>query len=317
MPQASPAKNWCVTWNNYPEDWEEKLVGVDVLKYWVMGKEVAETGTPHLQGYIQLVKKMRATPLLAVLTAAGIQVHLTKAKGTLSQNQTYCKKDGDWKEHGVPTGKGKRSDILALRDSIVAGKTDLQLAMDDNTCKASAQFARFTQNLRNQLRAKTADEALSEMFDRSGLQTWQQDCVDKLDAQCDRKITWYWDEDGNTGKSWLTDWLAIKRGAFIVTGGKFCDIAYAFNYQEVVVFDYARDQEDRFPYKLLEDFKNLRVFSSKYESIMKRAVSCHLIVFANFGPDRSKLSRDRWDVNKLNLQPLVTGPPRPALIIIP
>ncbi len=68
-PQQSPAKNWfdahfslmltfihrTVTWNNYPEDWEEKLKGVDLIKYAVVGKEVApQTQTPHLQMYIQV-----------------------------------------------------------------------------------------------------------------------------------------------------------------------------------------------------------------------------------------------------------------------
>ncbi len=71
-----------------------------------------------------------------------------------------------------------------------------------------------------------------------------------------------------------------------------------------MVFDFARDQEERFPYKLLEDFKNRRIFSTKYQSVMKRAISCKLIVFANFEPDKSKLSVDRWDVHHLNFNPL-------------
>lgn len=73
--------------------------------------------------------------------------------------------------------------------------------------------------------------------------------------QPEREVLWYWEEAGNAGKSFLADWLEIHRDAFVVTGGKFADIAYAFNYQEVIVFDFARDQEERFPYKLLEDFK--------------------------------------------------------------
>lgn len=106
------------------------------------------------------------------------------------------------------------------------------------------------------------------------------------------------------GKSFLTDWLEINCEAFVVTGGKFSDIAFAFKYQEVVVFDFARDQQERFPYQLLEDFKNRRVFSSKYESIQKRALSCRLVVFTNFPPDKTKLSMDRWDIVHLNLNPL-------------
>ncbi len=131
--------------------------------------------------------------------------------------------------------------------------------------------------------------------------------------QPERKVTWYWEEGGNTGKSFLADWLEVFRSAFIVTGGKFNDIAYAFDYQKYVVFDFARAQEERFPYKLLEDFSNKRIFSTKYRPIMKRTSCCRLIVFANFAPDRSKLSRDRWDVHHLDLNPMNT--PIPTVIV--
>ncbi len=117
-------------------------------------------------------------------------------------------------------------------------------------------------------------------------------------------MTWYWEATGSAGKSVLADWLEINRNAFVVTGGKFADIAYAFQWQEWVVFDFPRDAEERFPYTLLEDYKNKRVFSTKYQSVMKRALSCTLVVFTNWAPDLSKLSPDRWDVIHLNLNPL-------------
>lgn len=110
-------------------------------------------------------------------------------------------------------------------------------------------------------------------------------------------VSWYWCGRGNSGKSFLADWLEVWRDAFVVTGGKFADIAYAYDLEEYVVFDFARDQQERFPYKLVEDFKNRRIFSTKYESRLKRAARCKLIVFSNFAPDKSKLSADRWDVH--------------------
>lgn len=127
--------------------------------------------------------------------------------------------------------------------------------------------------------------------------------------QPDRKVTWYWDAEGKLGKSFLADWLEVWRDAYVVTGGKYSDIAYRFHHQNYVVFDYARDMADKFPYKLLEDFKNRRVFSSKYTSVMKRARECHLIVFTNFEPDKSKLSADRWDVHRL-------GAPEPFQLVV-
>lgn len=107
---------------------------------------------------------------------------MEKARGTLTQNQTYCKKEGDWSEWGEPTGKGKRSDVLALRDSVLSGKDDLQLAMDDSTCRASAQFARFTDNLRNRQREKVAKEVLAKSFEDKPLKPWQKTAVASIDA---------------------------------------------------------------------------------------------------------------------------------------
>jgi len=121
----------------------------------------------------------------------------------------------------------------------------------------------------------------------------------RLNNQPGRKVTWYYDEQGSQGKTFLADWLEVWRGAFVVTGGKYTDIAYRFNLEEYVVFDYARDMSDKFPYKLLEDFKNRRVESHKYVPLVKRAAHCRLIVFTNFAPDKSKLSQDRWDVHRL------------------
>lgn len=123
-------------------------------------------------------------------------------------------------------------------------------------------------------------------------------------SQPRRKVTWFYDEKGGEGKTYLADWLEVHRKAYIVTGGKYNDIAYTFDLQEYVVFDYARDMADKFPYKLLEDFKNRRVHSTKYEPVVKRAKECKLIVFTNFAPDKNKLSADRWDVHHLNPIPL-------------
>lgn len=99
----------------------------------------------------------------------------------------------------------------------------------------------------------------------------------------------------------------------MVTGGRNADIAYAYNYQEWIVFDFARDQADRFPYAILECFKNGRIFSTKYESVIKYVDKTRVIVFTNFAPDKSKLSADRWDIHKLvRLQAQEQAPPAEA-----
>ena len=52
-------------------------------------------------------------------------------------------------------------------------------------------------------------------------------------------------------------------------------------------------------YEVIESVKNGVVFSTKYESQMKVFKTPHVIIMANFAPDESKMSSDRWDIRYL------------------
>jgi len=77
--------------------WEEPL-----FQYLIMGKEVGDSGTPHLQGYAEFTKKAKWAPL-----AKKHKMHVETAKGTQEEAITYCKKEGDWAEKGTPKGGAK------------------------------------------------------------------------------------------------------------------------------------------------------------------------------------------------------------------
>ena len=108
--QISPANAWCFTLNNWTESEHEflssKLLGLGEKYFYIVGKEVGETGTPHLQGYVALragKKKFRPLPTFAVMRASedaeGVAVnavHFERAKGSRTQNYRYCSKEGDF-----------------------------------------------------------------------------------------------------------------------------------------------------------------------------------------------------------------------------
>lgn len=129
------------------------------------------------------------------------------------------------------------------------------------------------------------------------LRNWQHEEVKALENQNRRNVRWVYDLKGGVGKSVLADYLIDYKKAFFCDGGKLADIAYAYQNQEYVVFDLPRTSEDFTPYKAMECFKNGRLFSPKYTSCLKRFKPCKVIVFANYPPDRSKLSDDRWSIN--------------------
>jgi len=106
--QISPANAWVFTLNNWTKTEHEFLsslfLSLTDTYFYIMGKEVGEKGTPHLQGYIALKdpkKKFRPLPKFAVKRDDKNAMHFERAKGNLRQNYMYCSKDGDF-ETNIP-----------------------------------------------------------------------------------------------------------------------------------------------------------------------------------------------------------------------
>lgn len=79
-------------------------------KYICFGKEVGDSGTPHLQGYISFVNARTLGQVQAMI--APISVHWSKAKGNAEQNKEYCSKDGDFYEDGeMPVSNKKKGEL--------------------------------------------------------------------------------------------------------------------------------------------------------------------------------------------------------------
>lgn len=136
---------------------------------------------------------------------------------------------------------------------------------------------------------------------------WQKEILDIVKSEPDsRKIYWYWEENGCTGKSTLAKHLCMKMNALVV-GGKGSDIKYAVTTYletkdlEVMIYDIPRIQGNSVSYASIEEIKNGCMFSNKYESKMQCFNTPHIIVFANRPPDVENLSADRWVVCEIGI----------------
>jgi len=89
------SRNWCFRLNNYTDD-EYVLIKNIECKYIVVGKEVGESGTPHLQGYVHFANAKAFTAVQKLIKRA----HLEVMRGTALEASTYCKKDGVFFENG-------------------------------------------------------------------------------------------------------------------------------------------------------------------------------------------------------------------------
>lgn len=91
---ARRGRRWCFTLNNPSGLQEENLrSSFEALSgTWIIGREIGESGTPHLQGYVEFANATRFSTLKSV--DGGI--HWELAKGSRRSNIVYCSKDGDW-----------------------------------------------------------------------------------------------------------------------------------------------------------------------------------------------------------------------------
>ena len=86
-----------VTINNYTASDEAAFKNSSLFKYAVVGKEIGENGTPHLQGYVVMWKIARQSELKKIFPRA----HLDIKRGSVHEAAAYCKKDLDFQEYGV------------------------------------------------------------------------------------------------------------------------------------------------------------------------------------------------------------------------
>ena len=143
------------------------------------------------------------------------------------------------------------------------------------------------------------------------LKVWQREIanlfVEDEDPLFGRKVYWFWEKNGNIGKSILCKYMIDQMGAFVVQGKNndiLCGISgYIEKFDHcprMVVFDIPRVNDNHVSYQAIESLKNGYFFSGKYESGMCRFNSPHVIIFSNEEPEMYNLTSDRWIVRNLD-----------------
>lgn len=287
------ARAWCFTLNNAVTNELEPHANE---RYIVWQREKGEAGTEHLQGYVEFTKPMRLGGLKKWLPGAHFEIR----RGTPEQAASYCQKeesrvDGPWERGQMGGQQGARCDLEAVKQLIAEGASKREVY--EQCSEAAAKYPRFV----DALLTWRCEEAAPKVLDFTPKFQWQQVVLDVVDGPVDpRAIYWVYDGVGNHGKTYMATHLVDARGAYYTNGGKAVDLAYAYQGQPIVVFDYVRDSKDYVGYGVIEQLKNGILMSTKYESTMKRFASPHVLVFANFRPEDGKFSADRLRVLELN-----------------
>lgn len=146
---STRGRAFCFTINNYNDECltELNIWLVENTTYAVYGKEIGDSGTPHLQGYFEKTRCRIGSSRRKRFNGIGWSIEV--AKGNAQQNTEYCSKgsqshaeweldraagahygdDADVWKHGSPKVKGKRTDLdkvkKLIHDGIVTNEKDL------------------------------------------------------------------------------------------------------------------------------------------------------------------------------------------------
>lgn len=290
----SRSKNWCFTLNNYVQADVDRLMNLgNTVAYLIFGKEVGESGTPHLQGFVCF--PLRKT-LNAVIQILG-QCHCSIAR-FVEQSIEYCKKEGDFEEIGTAptTTPGKRNDIEAFKEDVKLGNVDMKSIREIHS-EVYAKYPRFCIEYVN-------DNMKAGEVANHPLRDWQADLNTRLNGPInEREIVFIVDPLGNKGKSWFFRYYEQNHqdNCQIILPGKKLDMAHVLEVgKRSYLFDCPRSKQGEFiQYDFLEQVKNGNVFSGKYESKNKRFEVPHVVIAMNEDPDMEKLSNDRYVIIRI------------------
>lgn len=130
---ANRFRNFCYTINNYTNVELEELKKKELkeIKYIIIGDEVSESGTPHLQGFIIY---NNAKTLSGCIKNLPSRAHVEVCKGSPYQNFEYCSKHKVIYEKGnrpEKVGQGNRQDLRNIKKKI-ANNENIKSMLDSN-----------------------------------------------------------------------------------------------------------------------------------------------------------------------------------------
>lgn len=278
------------TYNNYAdtqtvEDGLQRFG--DKLLWFVFQEEIAPTtGTPHCQGVLGFADRTQFSGKKIIDTLNDPHFSLYEVDTPWGAVR-YCSREDKRKPgtephvHGVPPTRGGKGVGEPHQGGIRGLITDEARARLDATIIKPDQLWPWQYGVYRLVRDTMPDT---------------------------RTIHWYWEPDGNMGKTALTR-LLVSEGDTVFLGGKLSDAMAALrsfiekkkDFPKIGIINIPRDKQNYFSYAMLEVMKDGIAFSGKYDSDYIEFTPMHVLVFANFEPNVSTapISVDRWSIHRV------------------
>lgn len=327
--RESSRVNWNYTFNNYHKHdvtaWLKLLDPHDgvVAKYHICGEEVGESGTPHLQGFLQLQKKLRHKPLKELFVKHGFGcVHFSAVTITIQGAIDYCRKDGKILFEGGKVSFASLAGPLApLMAKVESGCTNPAKLRKEfpNICARNRQFV---------LDICDDNRALPKPFSLPGpYYPWQNYIIeylsrDQMGQKERRQFLFVVDYKGHGGKSDFvlhlcttdTTGLTMK-----LTMSKKADMFHAIKqaydkdqFPKTIFVDCARAAADQIQYGTLEDIKTGMFNSTKYSGGPVYGTPPFIVIMMNELPN---LHPDTLSVDRYHIVMVPSDPSSPELVV--
>lgn len=137
--QIPPSLNWCFTLNNYTKNDISSIVDSTVIDKYVFQEETGESGTPHLQGYIKFIKKLRPKALF------NSKIHWEKTRN-VEKSIAYCSKE-DTRSGQIFTNIRLKKPIKIIKDLYPWQKRVVEIIEEDPSDRTIYWFWEKTGNV--------------------------------------------------------------------------------------------------------------------------------------------------------------------------
>lgn len=174
-------RNWCFTLNNptsmpnkeKDDDWWDNL---EDLRYGICQLEIGEeTGTPHLQGYLEFTRPVYFTEMKEML---GKGVYLTGRDGPRVKARDYCRKeetrkDGPWEYGEWKQERGKRNDLDDIKKEMDKGATadDMAMTYFKTWARSHVALEKYEQIIRSKRKRQQATDIIAVVGQPKGGKT--------------------------------------------------------------------------------------------------------------------------------------------------
>lgn len=286
-------------YNNEDIKYIEELYDTQLFYCVAYCLEEGEEHTKHIHIFLQYKKRIRFSTVLNRIKLSKCY-HLEKCRGSCLSNIEYIKKQKVYKIFGhyveIGSNEGKKNIIY---DAIMHCQSYDEVLQIQGVEKYITYAKEVWKVRQEEMSFNCLNNCYRFRFLNPLQEFLKKNIIDE-DGN-DRDIYIISDVKGGSGKTFFCKYLiANKYKVFYTNGGKFNDLAYNYNCEDIVVFDISKSKRfEDINFDFIECVKNGIVRCNKYEGGLKVCPkNVKVLIFTNY---EAELFYDKFSLDRLKI----------------